>query len=304
MGGKAIKSSSPVLSKNQMVIADDVMDTLSDGGINARMRVLGSTGKKKDGDYSGDIDIAVETGWDDSDKVLKILEKKYGKGLETYPMKAYNILSVGIPYSASSEEKVAQVDLMFTHNMDFCEFMNWSPDFRSDESKFKGLYRTNLIEKCASHVDLNLIEKDLEELIELPEGFTTEKTFAENGDVESFWGLALDHSKGLNLHHYTFKGSSGKKLKHPQKIKGDSILVTDDPDEIIELCVGSTADRDTVATFENIVDYLTSGESDRFRTKEELDKLFIDYSSDPRQTQSEMDSVEIDEYINQGMKKW
>ena len=288
-----------------MNIAEDVMDVLSSGGLDVRMKILGSTGKKKKGETSGDIDIAVETSYEDADEAIKILDEHYGPDLEINKLKAYGIVSVGVPYtSIEDKKKTAQVDLMFTHNMDFCEFMNWSPDYKNDESEFKGLYRTNLIEKCASHVDLGLIKHIIEDMIDLPEGFSVNPEKDEDGNVKSFWGLALDHSKGLKLHHYTMEGVSGKRLSHPRKLEGDSVFVTDNPDEIINLCIGSTADRDTVSTFEKLVDYLTSGESDRFRTQEELDKLFLDYQEDPRHTKDINDIVSIDHYISKGMEKW
>ena len=73
MSGMAIKGSVPVKNFDAVYIASRVIDNLThnckdtDGHtMNFNACMLGSTGKKKDDEYSGDIDIAVELEFSDN----------------------------------------------------------------------------------------------------------------------------------------------------------------------------------------------------------------------------------------------
>ena len=153
MGGNAIKNSVPIKVRNARKIAMDISTGLQNYFV-VPTAILGSVMKKSDDMYCGDIDIAIQLPWTE-DNVERV--KQYG--LEHLPITEV-VISQGLKlvsygYKDNNTNLVHQVDIMFTENIKYSEFMYYSPDYTKNESRFKGLYRTNLLIICAGNIPLD-----------------------------------------------------------------------------------------------------------------------------------------------------
>lgn len=301
MGGFAIKSSSPVLAEHQLYIANECIKKVKDY-FDCDCCVLGSTGKKNNGETSGDIDIAIDLSWSDRDDFLDFINNTY-KNVDTNVLEGFKIVSVGVPYKLQGQEKIAQVDFCFSKNMDFTKFINHSPNYRKNESNFKGLYRTNLFSTVASK--LNIVD-DLGADPEKygPEEFTEADGYdkCHNGETKSFWKLSLDHYNGLKLVHKTFVSKKMRKpLKNPATIEEDTRIITNNPDKIVKIVLGARADMKDVNSVESLIDFLTS---DKFMYHSEglLDNIFEAFFEDPRHQHDEKALQELKDLVKSKRK--
>ena len=98
---------------------------------------IGSVGKKKLGDYNGDIDIAVKA--EDIDELEKMIYKVFSY-TESVSSKSYFIISIAYPYKDILDDdkmKFAAVDFMLMKDKEYTQFRYYCPDYRKDESKYK-----------------------------------------------------------------------------------------------------------------------------------------------------------------------
>lgn len=98
---------------------------------------IGSVGKKKDGDYNGDIDIAIKA---DSVEELESIIKNVFDYTESVTSKSYYIVSIKYPYKDILDNdilKFAAVDFMVMKDKEYTKFRYYCPDYRVDESKYK-----------------------------------------------------------------------------------------------------------------------------------------------------------------------
>lgn len=98
---------------------------------------IGSVGKKKPGDYNGDIDIAVKA--EDIDELEKMIYKVFSY-TESVSSKSYFIISIAYPYKDILDDdkmKFAAVDFMLMKDKEYTQFRYYCPDYRKDESKYK-----------------------------------------------------------------------------------------------------------------------------------------------------------------------
>lgn len=134
---KAIKSSIPLhiseIDKFDSEIRSWLFNWL---GIQRRdWEYIGSFNKKE---YMSDVDIAV------NEKFLNLEQaeqKLIELGREVKVYKGFNELSFGFEFDKS----IIQVDLMFTKNLDWSQFIYYSPNLLMEESKYKGIYRNLLL---------------------------------------------------------------------------------------------------------------------------------------------------------------
>ena len=123
MSMNAIKGAQPINNMYAVSISNMIITAL-DRSLSIKSATLGSTGKKPDDGYSGDIDIAVEMEMNDENigKLKDFLLKTYSSYLGDEPqfreMKGLNILSVGFhyEYGIMRVPMVVQIDFMFTDN--------------------------------------------------------------------------------------------------------------------------------------------------------------------------------------------
>lgn len=256
MGGLAIKTSSKIPAKIAEKLGNDIIDMIS-GKQKVSCCLLGSTGKKKDDDYSGDIDIAVELEYTEKniDKIYNFVVD-YFNATDMHLSKGFKILSVGIPFD--NETKIAQVDFMFVKSLENAKFVYHSPNYKKDESAYKGASRTDLMRSVISETPV-------------PAEYDNEEYF-KSGDLKSWWQFSLSGDGELWLKHKTLQSKKDpeKSVKNPITIKEDSKLYETDPDKIVEIIFGEDCDRiSDLNSFESEVKFLLSdkykyGDSDEF----------------------------------------
>jgi len=133
---KAIKTSQPLLLSEVEEFKRIVSMNLLQAFPIHDFCFIGSVGKKLE---SNDVDIAVVGSYRGTLDILNEL------GFEIKESIGFNIISFGYPFN----DKIIQVDLMFTENLEWSEFMYYSPNLMIGESKYKGLYRNMLLSDIA-----------------------------------------------------------------------------------------------------------------------------------------------------------
>lgn len=191
MGGNAIKNSVPVQARNARKIALNISESLQNY-LSVPTAILGSVMKKPDDMYCGDIDIAIQLPWTDNN-----VERVKQYGLEHLPVNevvvSQGLKLVSYGYVDNNTNLVHQVDIMFTENIKYSEFMYYSPDYTKNESRFKGLYRTNLLIICAGNIPLDTNQ--------YPNTYYTNEDFdgKYTGELKEFYKYTLTYDNGLEL---------------------------------------------------------------------------------------------------------
>lgn len=276
-GGNAIKSSSPVSGDKALPIAEKVIGILKERYPDTEFAPIGSVGKKNAEQTSGDIDIAVELDFSESENVKEILKEKY-PDMEIKSMKGLHILSVGLPY----ESQVVQVDLMFFPDIELAKFFYHSPDFTKNESEFKGSVRNMLMTSILKNIPVQ----------------DYRNTTFENGHVKDLYKYSFNPEKGLVILHQSFEGKDGQERKTKQTIKDDTVEVSKNVEEIVKFMMGEDADLSTVSSFESMVDWMRT---DKFPYSDFNEHIFEDLMEYVDKQTPEF-TEDVRNYINSGNK--
>jgi hypothetical protein len=256
-GGAAIKSSRPIkeseVEKTIKHMREVLFPLIGDGEFDKDYLLIGSIGKKKSpSDTSGDIDLGIAQEFlaqkfgISADQSLQFLYDKLSSELpailgyepDMKLMKGINVLSIAWPIEGDTENGTVQLDLIPISNMDWAKFIFYSPDYRKNESKYKSAHRNWLFQAILSALK-NVTKRD------------------ENGDIVDFDTYALRLNDGIYKNKKTFQGAT-KRLKRPDTVKGQSVFVTRDPQELLDLMFGGGVKPDNVKTFEDVWNIVTS----------------------------------------------
>lgn len=138
MSGKlfqdTIYKAEPIRAEIAPTIQKEIIDKLINKFPNIKCIGLGSVGKKKAGDYNGDIDIGVVT--DSIDELSNIISKSFlNADIVTY--KTIYIVSIKYEYKDNDQTKYVAVDFIHIKNIEYAKFRYYCPDYRKNESKYK-----------------------------------------------------------------------------------------------------------------------------------------------------------------------
>ena len=275
-GGAAIKSSRPIkeseVEKTIQHMREVLFPLIGDGEFDKDYLLIGSIGKKKSpSDTSGDIDLGIAQEFlaqkfgISADQSLQFLYDKLSSELpailgyepDMKLMKGINVLSIAWPIEGDTENGTVQLDLIPISNMDWAKFIFYSPDYRKNESKYKSAHRNWLFQAILSALK-NVTKRD------------------ENGDIVDFDTYALRLNDGIYKNKKTFQGAT-KRLKRPDTVKGQSVFVTRDPQELLDLMFGGGVKADNVKTFEDVWNIVTSPNFKYFDRVEEIRQDLIRY---------------------------
>ena len=278
MSRQAIKNSLPILTPYAINISSIILHKLNND-LNIEACTLGSLGKKLDYEESGDIDIAINYDFtkENCDKIIEFIKTNfndYGEP-EIYISSGFKIISFGYYYknydiinnfgddNINKQQliQIAQVDLMFSNNLEYTQFMYHSPNYRNLESEFKGLYRTNLLTYIAGRKPTN-----------------KEDIYDDKGNLTDYWKYTLTYDKGLVLTHKSYKGKRGL-LKNPHTVKEDTVFITDDIHEIVKLILGEEGTVADTNSFESLIKYIFS---DKYVYKDKVNDIISDFINDSR----------------------
>lgn len=242
MGGNAIRESRSVTFEEALRtvawIKKEVFPKLGITKIEDKdIELLGSYGKKKEGETHGDIDIAVlnipEPNSMPKNIELNLLRLDLENlGFKTHINYGFRIVSFGCPIWGFLKETV-QVDLMLSTNLYWSRFIYHSPDFRKEESQYKGLYRNILL--------MALITEPTKEIIK-----TTE-----DGGIEEIEVNILRYPFGVSRVRKNFLGKKGL-IKNGKNVESWDFFITDDPQEVTNLTVGAEYKPSDINTFEKL----------------------------------------------------
>ena len=290
MGGNAIKNSVPVQARNARKIALNIKESIQNY-FNVPTAILGSVMKKPDDMYCGDIDIAIQLPWTE-DNVERI--KQYG--LEHLPVTEV-VISPGLKlvsygYKDNNTNLVHQVDIMFTENIKYSEFMYYSPDYTKNESKFKGLYRTNFLIICAGNIPL---DKNI-----YPNTYYTNEDFEGKytGELKEFYKYTLTYDNGLELRKKSTLGKT-RMCKKAYTISKEKI--TDDIMQILTMIFGDNIDYNMSTSYENIIKMLYSPDY-KYGT-EVRNNILKEFLTDPRHTKDKDIYIDLISEIKKYDKK-
>lgn len=280
MGGNAIKNSVPVQARNARKIALSISESLQNY-FNVPTAILGSVMKKPDYMYCGDIDIAIQLPWTE-DNVEQV--KQYG--LEHLPVNevvvSQGLKLVSYGYMDNNTNLVHQVDIMFTENIKYSEFMYYSPDYTKNESRFKGLYRTNLLIICAGNIPL---DKNI-----YPNTYYTNEDFdgKYTGELKEFYRYTLTYDNGLELRKKSTLGKT-RMCKKAYTISKEKI--TDNIMQILTMIFGDNIDYNMSTSYENIIKTLYS--PDYKYGMEVRNNILKEFLLDPRHTKDKDIYIDI-----------
>lgn len=260
-GGKPIPAEQSMVMFNEVKqLLQDTFE-LPDGSIIP----LGSTGKKPKGQTCGDIDIAIDS------NVLKYVLKEYDDFelrstvyhilASTFPnvieMRGIDVISFMYPIPESKE--YGQVDIMLSDDLELSNFFYHSPNFILKESKYKGMYRNQLIFAVMSVLNTHMAEDVNEE-----------------GEIINFWKWSLTAHKGLFLMQKTYQGNRGR-IKNPKRLEGSKdMIIASDPRDIVKCIFGNDCELEDVVSFESVYKIITSP---TFNYVDRLDEILTHFKT-------------------------
>jgi hypothetical protein len=257
-GGQAIKTSRRIREDEFSKTLEDIQEKLfpllglDPASKGEEFTVIGSIGKKANpSDTSGDLDIgyngitfARRNAIDYkqcSKKVYEILQSQLAEELgykaEMKLMSGLNIVSVAWPIEGDQTKGFVQLDLIPLSDMDWAQFIYYSPDYKKSESAYKSAHRNWLLAAILS-ARKNILTTD------------------EQGEVMNYEKPVLILSDGLywhTRHTKSYKGTRIPRLKHSKKIEGSERFVTNDPQEFIDFALGPGYTPNDVKTFEQVL---------------------------------------------------
>lgn len=290
MGGNAIKNSVPVQVRNARKIALNIKESIQNY-FNVPTAILGSVMKKSDDMYCGDIDIAIQLPWTDNN-----VERVKQYGLEHLPVNevvvSQGLKLVSYGYVDNNTNLVHQVDIMFTENIKYSEFMYYSPDYTKNESRFKGLYRTNLLIICAGNIPLDTNQ--------YPNTYYTNEDFdgKYTGELKEFYKYTLTYDNGLELRKKSTLGKT-RMCKKAYTISKEKI--TDDIMLILTMIFGDNIDYNMSTSYENIIKMLYS--PDYKYGMEVRNNILKEFLLDPRHTKDKDIYIDLISEIKKYDKK-
>lgn len=230
-GGNAV-TANPIPAYITPLLYKEIEDAILKENPDIKMVPLGSVGKKNDDQFNGDIDIAIKI--DNKEELNKLIDKVF-PDLEKNPNTTSNIISISYPYNKEGKSGNAQVDFMIVKDIDFAKFFYHSPNFKNNESKFKGATRAKMLSIVVSSIP---VEDAKDEYFE--DGKTVKRHWKYTFNTEGMFKQLLDYT-----------GKKGP-LKNPKKVKEFEKLIYNDPQNCVKFIFGDNGKIEDCNSAESI----------------------------------------------------
>lgn len=230
-GGNAV-TANPIPAYITPLLYKEIEDAVLKENPDIKMVPLGSVGKKNDDQFNGDIDIAIKI--DNKEELNKLIDKVF-PDLEKNPNTTSNIISISYPYNKEGKSGDAQVDFMIVKDIDFAKFFYHSPNFKNNESKFKGATRAKMLSIVVSSIP---VEDAKDEYFE--DGKTVKRHWKYTFNTEGMFKQLLDYT-----------GKKGP-LKNPKKVKEFEKLIYNDPQNCVKFIFGDNGKIEDCNSAESI----------------------------------------------------
>ena len=268
-GGAAVNGRR-ILQSEVSLIVDKVDEILSGLGLvrGEDWDMVGSAGKKKAEDTSGDIDICIK-----KDRMKEVLASgdgrmdvfndlaKYleGLGYDRYVVQpGFSQVSFGMPINDADD--VVQVDFMLVRNLEWSKFTQASPDYTKDESKYKGHVR-NVLMMCIVKYCFKRTTKRV----------TLDDDSVVDGETENF---VIRLTDGLYKTRKNWFGKKGDSMVKTANLMHEyDELITDTPQGLIDLLFNDGT-MDDFLSFETLYDAFMS---DKFKFPENRERILIGF---------------------------
>lgn len=268
-GGAAVDGRR-ILQSEVPTIIDKVEEILSGLGLvrGEDWDMVGSAGKKKAEDTSGDIDICIK-----KDRIKEVLGSGDGRldvyndlanhleslGYNRYVVQpGFSQVSFGMPIN--DDDDVVQVDFMLVRNLEWSKFTQSSPDYTKDESKYKGHVR-NVLMMCIVKYCFKRTTKRV----------TLDDDSVVDGETENF---VIRLTDGLYKTRKNWFGKKGDSMVKTANLMHEyDELITDTPQGLIDLLFNDGT-LDDFLSFETLYEAFMS---DRFKFPENREKILVGY---------------------------
>lgn len=268
-GGAAVKGRR-ILQSEVPTILDKVEEILSGLGLvrGEDWDIVGSAGKKKSEDTSGDIDICIKKdrmkevlgSGDGKDDVFNDLGKYLeGLGYDRYVVQSgFNQVSFGMPIN--DVEDIIQVDFILTRSLEWSRFTQSSPDYTKDESKYKAHVR-NVLMMCIVKYCFKRTTKRV----------TLDDDSIVDGEAEMY---VIRLTDGLYKTRKNWLGKRDPIKKKPDLMHEYDELITDTPQGLIDLLFEDGVTVDDFLSFETLFNAFMS---DKFKFPENRERILVGY---------------------------
>ena len=294
-GGKAVDGRR-ILQSEVPLIIDKVDEILSGLGLvkGEDWDMVGSAGKKKEEDTSGDIDVCIKR-----DRMKEVLGSGDGKNdvfndLGKYLMElgydkqhvSFDQVSCGIPINDADD--IIQVDFILTRSLEWSRFTQSSPDYRKDESKYKAHVR-NVLMMCIVKYCFKRTTKKV----------TLDDDTIVDGEAEVY---VIRLTDGLYKTRKNWLGKRDPILKHAQLMREYDELITDTPQDFINLIFEDGVTVDDFLSFETLFNAFMS---DKFKFPENRERILVGYvmSLDSNNPPIDIPSEIPQEYVDKAREK-
>ena len=264
-GGAAVDGRR-ILQSEVPLIVDKVDKILSDLGLvkGEDWDVIGSAGKKKEGDTSGDIDISIRR-----DRMKEVLGSgdgrldvfndlgKYLAGLGYDRQKvSFDQVSFGMPING--DDDIVQVDFELSRSLEWSRFAKYSPDYRKDESKYKGHVRNILMMCIVKYCFKKTIKR-----------VTLDDDTVVDGEIEAY---VIRLADGLYKTRKNWFAKNGVNMKKTENLMHEyDELIADTPQGFIDLIFNDGKIEDFIS-FETLFDTFMS---DKFKFPENRERILV-----------------------------
>ena len=264
-GGAAVDGRR-ILQSEVPSIIDKVDEILSGLGLvrGEDWDVIGSAGKKKEGDTSGDIDICIRR-----DRMKEVLGSgdgrldvyndlgKYLAGLGYDRQKvSFDQVSFGMPING--DDDIVQVDFELSRSLEWSRFAKYSPDYRKDESKYKGHVRNILMMCIVKYCFKKTIKR-----------VTLDDDTVVDGEIEAY---VIRLADGLYKTRKNWFAKNGVNMNKTENLMHEyDELIADTPQGFIDLIFNDGKIEDFIS-FETLFDAFMS---DRFKFPENRERILV-----------------------------
>ena len=264
-GGAAVDGRR-ILQSEVPSIIDKVDEILSGLGLvrGEDWDVIGSAGKKKEGDTSGDIDICIRR-----DRMKEVLGSgdgrldvyndlgKYLAGLGYDRQKvSFDQVSFGLPING--DDDIVQVDFELSRSLEWSRFAKYSPDYRKDESKYKGHVRNILMMCIVKYCFKKTIKR-----------VTLDDDTVVDGEIEAY---VIRLADGLYKTRKNWFAKNGVNMKKTENLMHEyDELIADTPQGFIDLIFNDGKIEDFIS-FETLFDTFMS---DKFKFPENRERILV-----------------------------
>ena len=294
-GGAAVNGRR-ILQSEVPAIIDKVDEILSGLGLvkGEDWDMVGSAGKKKAEDTSGDIDICIK-----KDRMKEVLGSgdgrvdvyndlaKYleGLGYDRYIVQpGFSQVSFGM--SINDIDDIVQVDFMLVRNLEWSKFTQSSPDYTKDESKYKGHVR-NVLMMCIVKYCFKRTTKRV----------TLDDDSVVDGETENF---VIRLTDGLYKTRKNWFGKKGDSMVKTANLMHEyDELITDTPQGLIDLLFNDGT-IDDFLSFETLYEAFMS---DRFKFPENRERILVGYVMSLDGQNIDIPTEIPQEYVEQAREK-